>query len=358
MRSAARLHKAYEEDSRTTGPVGPAHYVALDYAEPSPMWLGVQQFGRRVVSIIRTGLIVALIGAYPAMMVLSSRIDDKPIVIPPEQSWSVPGVGVAIHKIAREVEGVGWASDRPVWHPQARLTGIAAWQDATAGALSQHVRLLSELSSTGEGPDSDLAAAARLLTGEPGQPMRPRLTAAAEALNRFDTRASRGLAMRPSPDQTLGSEAELFASWAAADRAALAERINAEQSSWLASKADLEVFFSAKARAHVAREMIAAGRAEAPLIAADTARSIAAERAQAAWTRAAELKPLFVSNRSDSGLLIANHLSSLAYYLHEAELASVELAQVLSVPFVIDSPPDPADAAAARAANSLPIPSN
>lgn len=310
-------------------PVEPAHFISLDYAEPSPVMVAFQKGWRTLKRTLKIGAVVALVGAYPAAVLLSSHINDKPVGIPSEQSWAVPGIAVAIHKIARELEGAGWAANRPVWHPQARLTALPAWQSGTAEALSQHVKLISELAPYEGAPDSDLAAAARLLTEVPGESMRPRLTAAAEALNRFDTRASRGLAMRPMPEEIMPEELALFAGWAAEDRAALSDRINAVQDGgWPASKDDITAFYRAKARAHVAHEMFVANRAKS-LTLTDTAVLVAADRVEKAWERAAEMKPVFVSNQSDSAVLMPNHLASMAYFLIEAEAASNHLASLM-----------------------------
>jgi len=306
-------------------PVDPTHFISLDYAEPSPIMIGFQKGWRALKRTLKIGAVVALVGAYPAAVVLSSHINDKPVDIPAEQGWAVPGIAVAIHKIARELEGAGWAGNRPVWHPQSRLTALPAWQSGTAEALSQHVKLIAELSPYEGAPDSDLAAASRLLMEVPGEPMRPRLTAAAEALNRFDTRASRGLAMRPMPEEIMPQELVMFAGWAAEDRAALSDRINAvQEGGWPASKDDIAAFYRAKARAHVAHEMFSANAGKAYTL-SNTAILVAAGRVETAWKRAAEMKPILVSNQSDSAVLTPNHLASMAYFLLEAEEASRHL---------------------------------
>lgn len=329
--AAAKIPKAYEEDHRGVArpaPV-PEHFINLEGAQPSPIMLGLQKFWRRLIGFAKLSLILAVIGAYPAMVVFSGKINDHPIVFPDKESWSVPGVGVAIHKIAREMAGAGWAADRPDWHPQARLTALPAWQEGTAAALSEHVGLLAEIA---DGPEGDLAAASRLLMAVPGEEMRPRLISAAETLNRYDTRASRGLALRPMPEEILPREMALFAEWAREGRAALSDRINAEQTAWPASTADIAAFYDAKAHAHVAHELIQAAKARAYGITSDAELAVALARAESAWGKAAALKPVFVSNQSGNGALLPNHLSSMAWYLVEAEEASAYLAQQLAPP--------------------------
>ncbi|MEX1251930.1 MAG: hypothetical protein WEA77_12135 [Hyphomonas sp.] len=333
--AGAKLPKPYEEDLRAKprpAPIAPEHFISLENAQPSPIMLGAQKTWKRIVGLFKLSMIVAVIGAYPAAVVISSHIDDSPVVFPPNESWSVSGVGVAIHKVARELAGAGWASDRDSWHPQARLTALPAWQEATAAGLSEHVKLLSEVAANSDGPDGDLAAASRLLMEVPGEDMRPRITAAAEALNRFDTRASRGLALRPAPEETLPLEMALFAGWAGQDVAALSDRINAEQTAWLASKEDITAFYTAKAHAHLAHELIVAGKARAYGLTGDTELAALLGRAESAWERAADMKPVFVSNQNGSAALLPNHLASMAFYLVEAEKASAELAARLAPP--------------------------
>jgi len=353
--AAAKLPKPYEEDLRAKprpAPIPPEHFISLENAQPSPIMLGAQKTWKRIVGLFKLSLIVAVIGAYPAAVVISSHIDDSPVVFPPNESWSVSGVGVAIHKVARELAGAGWASDRDSWHPQARLTALPAWQEATAAGLSEHVKLLSEVAANSDGPDGDLAAASRLLMEVPGEDMRPRLTAAAEALNRFDTRASRGLALRPAPEETLPLEMALFAGWAKADLAALSDRINAEQDILLASKEDITAFYAAKARAHLAHELILASKVRAYGLTGDSQVAARFARAEASWKRAAEMKPVFVSNRDGSGALLPNHLSGMAFYLYEAEQASGDLASLLAPPAL----PVAETAEVAQAAEEVAVP--
>jgi hypothetical protein len=352
--AAAKLPKAYEEDTRAkVRPLPPPeHFISLENAQPSPIMLGFQKGWRRFVGFLKLSAVLGVLGAYPAAVVYSSAIDDSPVVFLPGEVWSVPGVGVAIHKIAREVSGAGIVADQPVWHPQSRLTALPAWQDATFAGLAEHVKLLSELAGTKD-PDPDLAVAARLLQMVPGEEVRPRLKPAAEALDEFDRRATRGLAIRPLPEDTLPKEMVLFASWAQKDLAALTDRINAEQDAWLASGEDISAFYAAKARAHLAYELIIAGKARAYDITGNTELAVALGRAEAAWKRAADLKPVFVSNQSGSGAILPNHLSSMAFYLYEAEKASSELAALLA-PAPAPAITAPADVAQAAEEPAVP----
>ncbi|CAN0452694.1 unnamed protein product, partial [Scytosiphon promiscuus] len=163
---------------------------------------------------------------------------------------------------------------------------MPAWQRATADALSQHTALLADLTVKDGDVDSDLKAAARLLKGVEGEDMRPRLTAAAEALNRYDSRAGRGLAATPDKVVKLAAEATLFANWAGADRIDLSVQVNQDVVEWPASRVDIETFYGAKARAHLAQQMLAAERTAEPRLARLPSVSTAFDRAELAWSRA------------------------------------------------------------------------
>ena len=324
----SRLPAAYQEEGPAVTVLGSDHLVTFDYAEPSPIMLFFQRWWRRSIVMLKAGVVVGGVAAYPIMTVASNHIDDSTVQIA-GQNWTLPEVGVSIIKIARELEGAGWAGDRANWHPQARLTAMPAWQIATTSALAEHTRTLADLTEKDDKADADLIAAARLLQGMPGEDMRPRLTSAAEALNRYDSRAGRGLADRPDKIEKLAAEARLFAGWAKADRIDLSVQVNQEIVEWPASKVDIETFYGAKARAHVAQQMLMATRISEPRLAQLPSVSAAFDKAETAWTRAARMKPMVVSNQSGDGPFMANHLASMGFYLIEAQDASAELADAL-----------------------------
>ena len=334
----SRLHAAYLEEGPDPNEVSAEHLKELEDAEPHPIMDFFQSLWRRIVFLFKLALFLALVGAYPASVVLSHKIDDSDIVFADGQSWTVPESGVAITKIARELEGKGWAADKPNWHPQARLTAMPAWQEATADGLSEFTRLVAGAVPDENGePDSDLTAASRLLKGLPGEDMRPRLTAAAEALNRFDSRASRKVVTLPDRRALAAEEARMFAGWAVADQDDLSTQIYQEATGWPASKQDIRVFYAAKARAHIALQMLKASRAADRASAGDADTMAAYDRAEAAWMRAARIRPLLVSNQKGDGAIMANHLASLGFFLHDAQRTSVELADLLEQPL---APPE------------------
>ena len=97
----------------------PHRHVDLEYAEPSPTMAFFSRVWRRLVFLFKATLVMVLLGAYPAMVIVSHQIDDTQIEFANGYEWSVGEVGGTVTLIARIVEGPGWASDNAKWHPRA-----------------------------------------------------------------------------------------------------------------------------------------------------------------------------------------------------------------------------------------------
>ncbi|MEL6472724.1 MAG: hypothetical protein AAFQ21_01470 [Pseudomonadota bacterium] len=305
---------------------GEIHELVM--AEPSPVMVGASNLWRRIKTTIKTGIVLSMVFGYPALMVKAHQIDDTPVALEVGLPWSAPEAGVSVTLIAREVRGTGWAADRADWRPQAQLVALPAWQSALASALSDHAALSASLAARGGVADPDLDMAARLLRPVADEPMEPRLTAAAEALSRYDGRKERDLAATVNGHGALAAELRLFADWAEASSIDLESRMGAAES-WPASKDDVSSFYAAKARAHVAHEILNASARAEPKLMAQAALRAEVRRVQAHWRRAATQSPLFVYNGGDASFLLANHLTGMAFVMSEAATASRELADLL-----------------------------
>ena len=115
----SRLHAAYLEEGPDPNEVTAEDLRELDEAEPHPIMDFFRGLWRRTIFLFKLSLFLALVGAYPFSAVMSHKIDDSDIVFADGQKWAFPESGIAITKIARELEGKGWADDKPNWHPQA-----------------------------------------------------------------------------------------------------------------------------------------------------------------------------------------------------------------------------------------------
>jgi len=275
----------------------PHRHVELEYAEPSPTMEFLSRVWRRIVFLFKAALVMVIIGAYPAMTIAAHKIDDTPIEFANGYEWSVGEIGGTVTLVARILEGPGWAGDSPEWHPRARLTAMPAWQEGIASAASDYTRLIAVQSG-----DEDVVAAARLLAPEAGN-MKDRLTAAAEILARYDSNVENGHAVSAVGEKALVEKLRLTAGWAQDSRTSLASATR-NIDTWPASYDDIRLFYTAKARAHVAHELLGAALSQEASAVNERALQDTKAEALALWRRAAEQKPLFVTNRSGNDAIL------------------------------------------------------
>ena len=163
---------------------------------------------------------------------------------------------------------------------------------------------------------------------EAGLDQTPRLTAAAEALARYEGRLERNLASRPSGVTDIVDELALFSGWADNSYERLSQRIGTREG-WPASKEDIQVFFEARARAQVVSQILTASLVSEPDIAVRNSVESRLDQIEAYWRRAAELDPIFVSNQAGDARLMADHLAMMAFYLRQAGDSTRELGAAL-----------------------------
>ena len=299
--------------------------INLEYAEPSPVMGFFSRLWNRIIFLFKATLVLLALGTYPALTISAHKVDDSRIEFANGYEWSVGEIGGTVTLIARILEGPGWAGNQPKWHPQARLTAMPAWQEAIAASTSDYTRLIAV--QTG---NEDVAAAARLLAPE-GASMNDRLTAAAEILARYDSNVENGHAVSSSGERALVGKLNLTIGWANDSRSTLAIQAR-DTTTWPASYENIETFYTAKARAHVAHELLnAALHSESEVV---TARGLTKAKTDALdlWRRAATQKPLFVANLSGSDSLLGNHLTNMALLMDEASAATRVLAEALDQP--------------------------
>ncbi|MEM1148665.1 MAG: hypothetical protein AAGA72_14770 [Pseudomonadota bacterium] len=301
----------------------------LEDAEPSPTMQAFSRVWQRMIGTVKLGLVALLVGGYPALIVLSHKVDSSAVVLSSAAPWYSNDTGTAMTLLGRELTVAGWASDRSWWHPQARLTAMPAWQDGITGALSDHALLAAEHASQEPGaPDSDLVAAARLLAPTQDAEAIPRLNAAAEALQSYEGRLSRGVAALPKGTGVLLDELALYQSWA--EDAQVRLRSSADRAeAWPASRADIEALYGARAYAQVASQLLMSSLIQEPeLVQTRTVRE-ARDRTIFAWRRAATFNPLFVSSQAGTGQILSDHPAAMMYYLAEIETATADFITAL-----------------------------
>lgn len=331
MSAAPKLPVAYEEaDNDPKKPVvtligSEIPHAYLDDAEPSPLMEGASRLWGRIKKAFKLAIVLVLVGGYPVATVLAHKVDDSPVLTSSLAPWASTEAGTALTLIGRELTGAGWSADRPVWHPQARLTALPAWQNGIISALSDYAGLGAGLASDAEGEiDRDLSAASRLLAPTDETEATPRLNAAAEALQRYDGRLARGLAAAPMGQESLQARLTLFASWAAQSQTQLQRSANSAEA-WPASRSDIETIYSARAHAHVVGQMMTAVLSTEPELIATPDASEALDKMIVAWDRVAKFNPIFISSQAGTGRILSDHPATMAFYVAEAEAATHNL---------------------------------
>ena len=335
MKTAEKLPVEYVEADKTDGkPVvtllgADISEAYLDDAEPSPMAAAIGRFWRRMIGAAKLGLVLVLVGGYPAMTVLSHKVDSSPIVLSAAAPWYSNDTGTAMTLLGREITVAGWARDRSWWHPQARLTALPAWQDGITGALSDYALLASEHAALEPGaPDSDLRAAARLLVPSQEAAAIPRLNAAAEALQSYEGRLSRGLAAQPKGMGVLIDELTLYKKWATDSKARMRSSVDRAEA-WPASRADIEAIYMTRAYAQVASQLLMSSLIQDPQLVNSRPAAEAREQAVISWRRAATFNQLIVSSQAGTSSILADHPASMMYYLTEIETTTADFIAAL-----------------------------
>lgn len=318
-----------EDDSRAAvvtliGSNLPAAY--LDEAEPSPLMERASRWWQGAIRALKLGIILALVGGYPAMMAANHKVDSSAVVLSQASPWTSFEVGTALTLMGRELTVTGWAADSPSWHPRARLTALPAWQEGVTASLSEFLLLSAEVAA---GEDSDLLAAGRLLAPVSDGEGTPRLNAAAEALQRYEGRLSRGLATAPAGTDAFQAEIDLFQGWMAASQDDLRQRADRAEA-WPASRADIEAIYVARARAHTAAQLLNASVLSEPDLITSRDAAEARDDLQIALRRAATFNPVFISSQAGTGRLLSDHPATMAFYMSEISTAIVAFEAALA----------------------------
>ncbi|MEM1086580.1 MAG: hypothetical protein AAGH90_02555 [Pseudomonadota bacterium] len=338
MTALQKVHPAYSDDAPEAandhalvpeflGEVIPAAY--LDEAEASPLMEVASRWWQRFIFTLKLAVILTLLGGYPLMVMMSHKVDSRPIAADLGLTWSSPETGVALTLVGREETGPGWVMDRSWWHPQARLTALPAWQEGLTSALSDYVLLMANTATPVDyAPDADLMAAGRLLAPVSDSPALARMHAAAQALQRYEGRLSRGLATAPTGIDAAQIELELYIAWAEAAEADL-KLASDSRDGWPASRADIEIVYKARGQAHAAAELLNATFLAEPDLSILRDTSEAKDRAITAWRKAANFNPVFISSPGQTEGFLSDHPATLAWYIADARKATLALSTAL-----------------------------
>ncbi len=324
----APVSDVYRREGPVVTIIGNEDDMNFDDIRPSPVMLAASRIWRTCKTVSKIGVIAGVVGLYPGMMWSAHSVDDNAVDSVEISLWPAPEAGVAISLIAREVEGKGWTGDLAGWRPASRLTAQPAWQDALVTAVADFSQLSATIIADDGQADPDLAAASRLLRPVQNEPMTPRLIAAAEALARYSGRVDHGLAGKLDTNAELAQAVGLFAAWAddsAIDIGALVGVPDA----WPAGQNDVRAFYRARARAHLTSNLLSALAENNRELEMSASLRAQWREVEMLWQRIAGQSPLMVSNQDGDGLILPNHLASMAWHLEQAGEATSKLAQLL-----------------------------
>lgn len=275
----------------------------------------------------RTGMLflfLILLGAYPVAVAISHHVTSRLPDTVPTQVWADARIGTAIEILERETY-FGWATGRPVWHPQSYLTAMPAFQDGITDTLSAFAARRARSEGTAE-PDSDLRHAQSLLSQLEGEEAETRAYAAIEALRRFDGRKARALTSELKTEQVLRDDLELISQLISVETENL-RKTAAQASRGVFNREDVRLFYHAKGtlfacgmilRAYKPDEVELPGYRQA-LVQANTA-----------FERANKPAPLTVSNTQPGEFSLGgNDMMQLAWLANEAQSSVDRLLSLL-----------------------------
>ena len=314
-----------------------ANIIEGELTEPSDDHDNEDHHGKTFFQHVRfwfnAAVIVAAIGAYPAMVVVSSDVGDHDIGKGVNRSdWTAPWVGGVSSLLEKHFNELGWAADAPGWSPMARLTAKPAYQSAMAPSLGDFIKLTNAQAVAAGRPDPDLEAASRLVSSASTG---IQLQAARDALINYDRRLRRRDVSSVSTPAQVSEQLGLIASWAATSQDQIAASAKSVGGNPMDEDATSAVY-SAKGRAAVAYTILASLQwPETP------AAAKAREGALEAWKSAAQFHPLIVLNGDPDGSLFGNHATSMGFMLGQAQKATNDFLAT----FAAGAPPSPVAAA-------------
>lgn len=286
--------------------------------EPAEDEAGDEEHGKSIFQHVRfwfnAAVIVAGIGAYPAMVIASSDVGDGDIGKTALRSdWTAPWVGGAATLMEKHFNDLGWASDAPGWSPMARLTAKPAYQAAMASSLGDFIKLESAQAVAANRADPDLEAASRLISSGSTA---VQLLAARDALTNYDRRLRRRDVASVSTPAQIFEQLGLIASWGEVSQQEIAASAKSVGGNPFDEDATRAVY-AAKGRAAVAYTVI-----ESLQWPSTPAAAKAREEALAAWKAAAQFHPLIVLNGDPDGSLFGNHATSMGFLVGQAQKAT------------------------------------
>ena len=271
-------------------------------------------------------IIIALFGSYPATMVLSHTLPDQIASNGRAEVWADQQVGAAIELIQTEFEVRHWSDALPEWHPQNQLIAVPAFQDGLRETLALFADLRANTSRAGSTRNEDLSIAATLILHATGEGSEDQLSAAVQALRRFDGLIARSVLDNDAMANLMRAEAALYADILSESVSDLRRSIQSDDHK-IFNRARTDRYYRTVGKIYAVGTLLNAVRSHDIV---QPGFRDAHEKARDALTRAFTPRPLIVSNPEPGDFSLGgNDMITLAYLMEDAIFALRELEAVL-----------------------------
>lgn len=271
-------------------------------------------------------IIIALLGSYPATMVLSHKLPDQIADNSRDEVWADQRIGAAIELIQTEFEVRHWSDALPEWHPQNQLIAVPAFQDGLRETLALFAYLRADTSQAGRTRNEDLSIASTLILNATGEGSEDQLSAAAQALRRFDGLIARSVLDNDALANLMRAEAALYADILSESVSDIRRSVQSDDHK-IFNRARTDRYYRIMGKIYAVGTLLNAVQTDDIV---QPGFRDAREKARSALARAFAPRPLIVSNPQPGDFSLGgNDMMTLAYLIEDAIFALRELEAVL-----------------------------
>lgn len=292
------------------------------------------------------GAALLVVLAWPAMALLTSRIDDDPGFVPPAPP---PGGSATVAMMAglmeNQITRAGWVANAPFFMPAHMLDNMPNYQIGLVTALGRFAFELEDQIGRERGSsasDADLSAARSRLqysptvwifkpgTLWPTAPAEGQYRDAIAALRRYNVRLAAGKATFDTrPDNLLAALDRIAYDLGSASAELDAHITKRHKTLGLLDLEADNIFYRTKGRAYGYYMILKALRTDFDSVISQRDSTGLYDKMLGELRRAAIMEPLVVNNGAISGQVFPNHLANQGFFLLRARAKLRELTDIL-----------------------------
>ena len=290
--------------------------------------------------------VLLIVLSWPAMAVLTSRIDDDPAYTPPPPpKGGSATVAMMAGLMEHEISHAGWVANAPFFMPAHMLDNMPNYQIGLVTALGRFAFELEDQIGRERGSsasDADLTTARSRLqyaptvwifkpgTLWPTAPAEGQYREAIAALRRYNERLAKGQATFDTrPDNLLAALDRIAYDLGSASAELDAHIAGRHKTLGLVDLTADNIFYRSKGRAYGYYMILKALRTDFKDIIAQRDSAGLYDKMLGELRRAAVMQPLVVNNGTMSGQFFPNHLANQGFYLLRARAKLRELTDIL-----------------------------